>query len=43
MKYEPFYLLILMLRENKITRESFIYEWTQCQWAQRKTEPEIRR
>jgi hypothetical protein len=36
MKFEPFYSLILMLREKIITRESFIYEWGLCQWAQRK-------
>jgi len=40
MKFKPFKLLILMLRENEITRESFIYEWGLCQWAQRKAVPE---
>ena len=36
MKYEPFYSLIIKLRENEITRERFIYEWAQCQCAQRR-------
>jgi len=34
MYFKPFHLLILKLRESKITRERFIYEWGLCQWAQ---------
>ena len=40
MNYEPFYMLIRSLQDQKITREQFMAEWELCQRRQGLNSPE---